>query len=46
MRAGRRLWVVVAMCCVSSVFGSVAEDLVIADFEGDTYVGWQVTGQA
>jgi sucrose-6-phosphate hydrolase SacC (GH32 family) len=46
MRAVRRLWFVVAMCCVSSVFGSVAEDLVIADFEGDTYVGWQVTGQA
>ena len=38
------LAVTVVLLCVSSVYA--AEDILIADFEGDSYDDWKVTGEA
>lgn len=46
MKAALRTGIIIAVATIGATSGRAADDVVIADFEGQTYSGWIIKGEA
>ena len=46
MKAALRTGIIIAVATIGATSGRAADDVVIADFEGQTYAGWTIKGEA